>query len=199
MTWVRTGCRPTRPQHGSASRNGRPAAEVLLRSARHLRADLPADARWHLQPGRGAGEAPRRRLPRTCPDVLGNRPGFLKMLRDSRARYLAGEKFLPLDLPPHSIPWIEGSLIRLLVSDGKNIKENDAIDLLHAVVPLRYAIVLVFDKAWASSRSGWACGTGRTSSIPRSAASRPRGMHPKRGHLAARAGVWLKPNTSMLL
>jgi len=96
------------------------------------------------------------------------------MLRDSRARYLAGEKFLPLDLPPHSIPWIEGSLIRLLVSDGKNIKENDAIDLLHAVVPLRYAIVLVFDKAWASSRSGWACGTGRASSIPRSAASRRR-------------------------
>jgi hypothetical protein len=85
-----------------------------------------------------------------APDVLGNRPGFLKMLRGNRARHLAGEKFLPLDLPPHSIPWIEGSLIRLLVSDGKKIKENDAIDLLHAVVPLHYAIVLVFDKAWAS-------------------------------------------------
>ena len=42
------------------------------------------------------------------------------------------------------------SLVRLLVTDGKKIKENDAIDLLHAVVPLRYAIVLVFDKAWAS-------------------------------------------------
>src|SRR2546425_9475297 len=60
-----------------------------------------------------------------APDVLGKRPGFLKMLRDSRARYLAGEKFMPLTLPPHSLPWIENSLIRLLVSDGKKIKEND--------------------------------------------------------------------------
>jgi len=85
-----------------------------------------------------------------APSVLGNRPGFLKTLRENRARHLAGEKLVPLTAPPHTLPWIELSLVRLLVTDGKKIKENDAVDLLHAVVPLRYAIVLVFDKAWAS-------------------------------------------------
>ena len=85
-----------------------------------------------------------------APDVLGKRPGFLRALREIRERHLAGENLMPLNLPPHTLPWIEANLIRLLISGGKKIKANDANDLLHAVVPLRYAIVLVFDKAWAN-------------------------------------------------
>ena len=85
-----------------------------------------------------------------APDVLGKRPDFLRTLRAQRDLHLAGAKPLPITHPEHSLPWIELSLARLLVTDGKKIKENDATDLLHAVVPLRYAIVLVFDKAWAS-------------------------------------------------
>ena len=40
-------------------------------------------------------------------------------------------------------------MARLLITDSKKINKNDATDLLHAVVPLRYATILVFDKAWA--------------------------------------------------
>lgn len=85
-----------------------------------------------------------------APDVLGGRPGFLKMLREHRERHLAGDKLLPMPFAPHTLPWIQHSLVRLLVTDGKKITRNDAVDLLHAVVPLRYAVVVVLDKAWAS-------------------------------------------------
>lgn len=85
-----------------------------------------------------------------APDVLTGRPGFLKMLRELRARHSAGEKMLPMQCAAHTLPWIQQSLVRLLVTDGKKINKNDAVDLLHAVVPLRYAIVIVLDKAWAS-------------------------------------------------
>jgi hypothetical protein len=85
-----------------------------------------------------------------APDVLGGRPGFLRMLREHRERHLAGDKLLPMRYAAHTLPWIQQSLVRLLVTDGKKITRNDAVDLLHAVVPLRYAIVVVLDKAWAS-------------------------------------------------
>jgi len=85
-----------------------------------------------------------------APGVLGGRPGFLKLLRESREAFRSGSKLPPNNLPPHTLPWIQAGLTRLLVTDGKKITKNDAVDLLHAVVPLRYATVLVFDKAWAS-------------------------------------------------
>lgn len=83
------------------------------------------------------------------PSVL-NRAGLLGKLQELRASYRAGEKFLPVTAPKHTLSWIQARLVRLLVSDGKKITENDVVDLLHAIVALRYAVVLVFDSAWAS-------------------------------------------------
>jgi hypothetical protein len=94
-------------------------------------------------------------------DLLARHPKFLGMLRHLRDRHLAGE-VLPLPTsPPHSLLWIQHSLGRLLATDGKKITANDAVDLLHAIVPLRYAMVLVFDSAWAdfSRRMGLQPGT----------------------------------------
>jgi len=82
-----------------------------------------------------------------APEVL-NRSGFFKFLCDARAHCLAGGVFPPSTAQEHSLEWIQHNLSRLLITDSKKIK-NDATDLLHAVVPLRYATVLVFDKAWA--------------------------------------------------
>ena len=82
------------------------------------------------------------------PQVL-NRTGFFKFLCDARAHHLAGGAFLPISAPERSLQWIQESLARLLITDSKKIHKNDATDLLHAVVPLRYATILVFDKAWA--------------------------------------------------
>lgn len=48
------------------------------------------------------------------------------------------------------MPWIEATLSRLLVKDRKRITENDINDLFHAIVPLRYAMIVVLDTAWAS-------------------------------------------------
>ena len=87
-----------------------------------------------------------------APELLhrSGRSEILTMLAANRRRHAAGEKLPPLRLPPRSIPWIEASLARLLVKDHKRITENDINDLFHAVVPLRYAIIVVLDKAWAS-------------------------------------------------
>jgi hypothetical protein len=83
-----------------------------------------------------------------APEVL-TRTGFFKFLCDARAHYLAGGVFPPSTAREHSLEWIQHNLARLLITDSKKIKKNDATDLLHAVVPIRYATVLVFDSAWA--------------------------------------------------
>ncbi len=46
--------------------------------------------------------------------------------------------------------WIQDSLLRFLIIDNKKIVENDVIDMLHAVVSLRYAVILLLDKAWVN-------------------------------------------------
>jgi hypothetical protein len=54
-----------------------------------------------------------------------------------------------LEAPERSVSWIQASLLRLLVRDGKEPTNNDLNDVLHATVPLRYADVVVLDSAWA--------------------------------------------------
>jgi len=83
-----------------------------------------------------------------APEVL-NRTGFFRFLCDAREHCRAGMPFPPSTAPEHSLEWIQHNLARLLIMDSKKIHKNDATDLLHAVVPLRYATILVLDKTWA--------------------------------------------------
>jgi hypothetical protein len=46
--------------------------------------------------------------------------------------------------------WISASLLRFLIMDNKKVEENDVVDLLHASVPLRYAVIVLLDKAWVN-------------------------------------------------
>jgi hypothetical protein len=87
-----------------------------------------------------------------APELLyrGDRSGIMRILEANRRRHESGEKMPPLRAPKGSVAWIEASLARFLVKDRKKISENDVNDLFHAVVPLRYAMIVVLDKAWAS-------------------------------------------------
>jgi hypothetical protein len=82
-----------------------------------------------------------------APEIL-NRTGFFRFLCDAREHCRAGVPFPLSTAPQHSLEWIQHNLARLLVMDSKKIHKSDATDLLHAVVPLRYATVLVYDKVW---------------------------------------------------
>jgi hypothetical protein len=46
--------------------------------------------------------------------------------------------------------WIEVKLVRFLVKDGKTITNNDAIDIMHAAVPLCFAPIVLLDTAWTN-------------------------------------------------
>lgn len=71
-----------------------------------------------------------------------------QVIQRARERYQSGEIMEPQALPKGSPMWIVDSLLRFLVMDNKNIEENDVVDLLHAGVPLRYAHIILLDKAW---------------------------------------------------
>src|SRR5262249_36121260 len=77
-------------------------------------------------------------------------PDMLRQLELYRARARRGEKMLPLPKPKYSLRWIEISLVRRLLNDSKNMTDNDINDVFHAVVPLRYAHVVVLDGAWTN-------------------------------------------------
>jgi hypothetical protein len=67
----------------------------------------------------------------------------------SVVRYELGGITIPSGHPRGSPLWITENLTRLLVESGKTINENDTVDLFHAAVPLRYAVVVLLDGAWA--------------------------------------------------
>lgn len=73
-----------------------------------------------------------------------------RYIRQAQKRYQGREIMLPQAFPKGSPMWIGDSLLRFLVMHNKKEKENDVIDLLHASVPLRYAHVVLLDKAWAN-------------------------------------------------
>jgi hypothetical protein len=74
--------------------------------------------------------------------------GVVRLVRQARKRHQNGESMSPSQFPEGTPMWIQDSLLRFLVVDNKKIVENDVIDMLHAVVPLRYAVVVLLDKAW---------------------------------------------------
>ncbi len=66
-----------------------------------------------------------------------------------RRRYESGETFEPSRFPKGTPLWIKDSLSQSLITSNKRIVENDVVDILHAVIPLRYASVVLLDGAWA--------------------------------------------------
>lgn len=74
-------------------------------------------------------------------------------LRQLRARHRRGDVMVPNPYKERSVEWILLELLRYLVKDGKNIEGNDVVDAWHAVVPLRYAHVVLLDGAWVSFAS----------------------------------------------
>src|SRR3989442_2239301 len=87
-----------------------------------------------------------------APELL-RHPEMLRDLELYRRRARSGEKMLPLPKPKYSLRLIEISLVRRLLKDSKNMSDNDINDVFHAVVPLRYARVVVLDGAWANCAS----------------------------------------------
>jgi hypothetical protein len=73
-----------------------------------------------------------------------------RSIQRARKRRSRGEAMAEPEFPKGSPMWISQSLIRFLVADNKKIVENDIVDLLHAAVPLRYAVILLLDKAWVN-------------------------------------------------
>jgi hypothetical protein len=94
------------------------------------------------------GEDFRAEMPR-----LLQRPAMLQLFQGFRADHKRGRKMLPNRLPRETPAWIMLELARHLVKDGKNIENNDVIDLLHAVVPLCFAHIVLLEKAWRSYAS----------------------------------------------
>jgi hypothetical protein len=74
----------------------------------------------------------------------------IEHFEQARSRYRRGEAMVSPPAPRFRPMWIHASLLQLLIKDGKAIKSNDVIDILHAVVPLAYAVVVLLDKAWVS-------------------------------------------------
>jgi hypothetical protein len=77
-------------------------------------------------------------------------PGIVKVLQDGRARHRRNERLAKNPYLPRSTLWIQTALTQHLVKDGKGITNNDVVDLMHAVVPLRYAEVVCLDAAWVN-------------------------------------------------
>ncbi len=79
------------------------------------------------------------------------RPAPLRrQLAAARKRRQKGEIWKGSRFPKGTPLWIGETLSRFLIEDGKSIKDNDVVDLFHATVPLRYAVIVLLDKAWAS-------------------------------------------------
>jgi len=81
---------------------------------------------------------------------LGNESSILRVIKSGRRDYRKGRPLRPPPFPKGSPIWIQDTLVQLLIKDGKKIRNNDVFDLLHAAVPLRYAVLVVLDKAWAN-------------------------------------------------
>lgn len=79
--------------------------------------------------------------------------GLVERLRELRARHRRREVMVPNPYPERSVGWIQLELLRYLVKDGKNIQDNDIVDAWHAVVPLRYAHIVLLDGAWVNFAS----------------------------------------------
>jgi hypothetical protein len=78
------------------------------------------------------------------------RPNLVRLLEYNRSRHRQREKMIPNPHAPGSPMWIELELLRFLVKDGKKITNNDAIDVMHAAVPLCFAPIVLFDTAWTN-------------------------------------------------
>lgn len=78
------------------------------------------------------------------------RPNLFRLLEYSRYRHRQREEMIPNPHPPRSPMWIELELLRFLVKDGKKITNNDAIDVMHAAVPLCFAPIVLLDTAWTN-------------------------------------------------
>jgi hypothetical protein len=78
---------------------------------------------------------------------------MVERLRQLRVRHRRGDAMMPNPYRERSVGWIQLELLRYLVKDGKNIEDNDVVDAWHAVVPLRYAHVILLDGAWVSFAS----------------------------------------------
>jgi len=78
---------------------------------------------------------------------------LVERLRELRARHRRGDVMVPNPYPERSVGWIQLELLRYLVKDGKSIEDNDVVDVWHAVVPLRYAHVVLLDGAWVNFAS----------------------------------------------
>jgi hypothetical protein len=78
---------------------------------------------------------------------------LVERLRELRVRHRRRDVTVPNPYPERSVGWIQLELLRYLVKDGKTIKDNDVVDAWHAVVPLRYAHVVLLDGAWVNFAS----------------------------------------------
>ena len=84
-----------------------------------------------------------------APELLQRSASLLAEFQRQRQLRQRGENLVPLKDPKFSVSWIQTSLLRLLIRDGKEVDGNDMNDVMHASVSLRYADVVVLDKAWA--------------------------------------------------
>ncbi len=78
------------------------------------------------------------------------RPSLVHLLKHNRQRHRRRERMIPNPHPPRTPMWIEVELVRFLVKDGKTITNNDAIDIMHAAVPLCFAPIVLLDTAWTN-------------------------------------------------
>jgi hypothetical protein len=78
------------------------------------------------------------------------RAKIVRLLEYSRPRHGQRKKKIPNPHPPRSPMWIALELLRFLEKDGKKITNNDAIDIMHAAVPLCFAPIVLLDKAWTN-------------------------------------------------
>jgi len=75
---------------------------------------------------------------------------LVHLLKHNRQRHRRRERMIPNPHPPRTPMWIEVELVRFLVKDGKTITNNDAIDIMHAAVPLCFAPIVLLDTAWTN-------------------------------------------------
>ena len=75
---------------------------------------------------------------------------LVRVAQQSRADWKAGRKMPTLVIPKGSPRWVELTLLRFFIKDGKTIEENDMTDFLHACVPFVYAHIVMLDGAWAN-------------------------------------------------
>jgi hypothetical protein len=83
-------------------------------------------------------------------DKMVIRPSVVALLRYRRWRHKWGDRDVPNPHSPGSPMWIQHELLWYLIKDGKNITDNDVIDIMHASVALWIAPIVLLDSAWVN-------------------------------------------------